>query len=231
MILTVNSNDSGGGNFHNTMVCHDHPSWKIFWLRTFCQRYVRENNYGDHITENKHSLGDCDEFQDNFLSFHLLGFFVPLEIFFYSYWDFTITGEGPQMLTYARHLWPLSSDDSSACHAYCDKGHPFIMVITEDPRHSYLLPSVWHRNWHYLFIRIRSVSGIRTPNLSRARRMLQSFVLIKYQRICIMCICIMYIIEFMFAIQYTVSKSKNIEKNNMEWNFNCDFMYGMLSLR
>ena len=81
MILAVNSNDSGGGNFHNTMVCHDHPSWKIFWLRTFCQRYVRENNYGDHITENKHSLGDCDKSQDNFLNFHLLVFFVPLEIF------------------------------------------------------------------------------------------------------------------------------------------------------
>ena len=54
-----------------------------------CERFVNEMYEkiinGDHITENKHSLGDCDEFQDNFLSFHLLGFFVPLEIFFYSY--------------------------------------------------------------------------------------------------------------------------------------------------
>ena len=28
------------------------------------------------------------------------------------------------------------------CHTYYDTGHPFIMVISEDPWHSYLLPSV-----------------------------------------------------------------------------------------
>ena len=33
----------------------------------------------------------------------------------------------------ARHLWPLSSEGSIACHTYCDTGHPFIMVISEDP--------------------------------------------------------------------------------------------------
>ena len=27
-----------------------------------------------------------------------------------------MTGEGLQILTYARHLWPLSSDGSLACH-------------------------------------------------------------------------------------------------------------------
>ena len=31
---------------------------------------------------------------------------------------------------------------SLACHTYCDTGHPFIiMVIFEDPWHSYLFPS------------------------------------------------------------------------------------------
>ena len=30
---------------------------------------------------------------------------------------------------YARHLWPLSSEDSLPCHIYCDTGHPLIMVI------------------------------------------------------------------------------------------------------
>ena len=32
-----------------------------------------------------------------------------------------------------RHSWPLSSYRTSACHTYCDAGHPFIMVIYEDP--------------------------------------------------------------------------------------------------
>ena len=58
----------------------------------------------------------------------------------HSYGDVTITGEGLQMLTYARYSWPLSSEGSLACHAYCDTGHPFIMVISEDPWHSRLLP-------------------------------------------------------------------------------------------
>ena len=38
-----------------------------------------------------------------------------------------------QILTYARHSRPLSSEGSLACQTYCDKGHPFIMVISEDP--------------------------------------------------------------------------------------------------
>ena len=43
---------------------------------------------------------------------------------FHSYGDVTFTGEGLQILTYARHLWPLSSEASLACHTYCDTGHP-----------------------------------------------------------------------------------------------------------
>ena len=46
------------------------------------------------------------------------------------YGDATIIGEGLQMLTYARNL---SNKSSIACHTYCDTGHPFIMVISEDP--------------------------------------------------------------------------------------------------
>ena len=45
-------------------------------------------------------------------------------------------------LTYARHSWPLSSEDSLACHTNCDTGNPFIMVISEDPWHLDLLLSV-----------------------------------------------------------------------------------------
>ena len=43
---------------------------------------------------------------------------------FYSDGDVTITGEGLQILTYARHLLPLSSSGSLACHTYCHTGHP-----------------------------------------------------------------------------------------------------------
>ena len=41
-------------------------------------------------------------------------------IIFQSYGDVTIAGEGLQILTYARHSWPLSSEDSLTCHIYCD---------------------------------------------------------------------------------------------------------------
>ena len=30
-----------------------------------------------------------------------------------------------QILTYARHLWPLSSEGSLACHSYYDTGHVY----------------------------------------------------------------------------------------------------------
>ena len=58
------------------------------------------------------------------------------------YGDVTITGEELKILTYARHSWPLSSEGSSACNIYCDTGHPFLIVISKDPWHSHLLPSV-----------------------------------------------------------------------------------------
>ena len=56
---------------------------------------------------------------------------------FHSHGDVTIAGEGLQILTYARHSWSLSNESSLACHNYCDMGHPFIMVISEDPRNTH----------------------------------------------------------------------------------------------
>ena len=70
---------------------------------------------------------------------------------FHSYGDVTIAGEVLKIMTYARHLWPLSSEGSLACHTYCDTEHPFIMVISEDAWHSHLLPSVWQWSCQYLF--------------------------------------------------------------------------------
>ena len=44
---------------------------------------------------------------------------------FHSFGDLTIAGEGLQILTFARHLRPLSIEGSLGCHTYCDMGHPF----------------------------------------------------------------------------------------------------------
>ena len=38
---------------------------------------------------------------------------------FHSFGDVTILGEGLQILTYVRHLCPLSSEGFLACHTYC----------------------------------------------------------------------------------------------------------------
>ena len=71
---------------------------------------------------------------------------------------------------YNWHSWPLNSEGSFTCHIYCDTGKPFIMVISKDPWHSHLLPSVWYWICHFLFERIRSFpTGNRTP-ISRMRR-------------------------------------------------------------
>ena len=50
---------------------------------------------------------------------------------YHSYGDVTITGaERLEILTFARHLWPLSSEGSLACRTYCDTSHQFMMVIS-----------------------------------------------------------------------------------------------------
>ena len=86
---------------------------------------------------------------------------------FHSYGDVTIAGEELQILTYARHSWSLSSESYLTWHTHCDAGLPFIMIISEDPWHSHLLPSVCHWSSHYLILR-PSVRGSNTD----PRRML-----------------------------------------------------------
>ena len=80
-----------------------------------------------------HSLFVCLDFSSHSRIFNLFG-------------DVTIAGEGLQILThaYAWHSWPLSSEGSLACHNFCDTGHPFIMVISEDPWHSIDRPNAEH---------------------------------------------------------------------------------------
>ena len=82
--------------------------------------------------------------------FVCLGFSSHLRIF-HSYGDVTITGKGLLILSYARYLWPLSSEGCLAYHTFCDTGHPFIDVISENPWQSRLLPSIIQWSSHYLF--------------------------------------------------------------------------------
>ena len=79
------------------------------------------------------------------------GDFVPLKNFSLI-WRRHHYGEGQQILTYARHWWPLSSEDSLACQTYCDTGYLFIT----------LTPIADVKQWscHYL-----GLSRIRTANL------------------------------------------------------------------
>ena len=67
-----------------------------------------------------------------FVIYCLFWDFLSHSRIFNSYGDVTIAGEGLQILTYAWHLWPLSSEGSLVCHTFSDTGHPFIMVISED---------------------------------------------------------------------------------------------------
>ena len=45
--------------------------------------------------------------------------------------EVSITAQGLQIFNW--HSWPLSTEGSLSCHAYCDTGHSFPMVISEDP--------------------------------------------------------------------------------------------------
>ena len=61
--------------------------------------------------------------------------FRPTRSIFNLFKDVTTSGERLQILIYTWHSWPLSSEGSLTCHTYCYTGQPFIIVISEDPRH------------------------------------------------------------------------------------------------
>ena len=108
------------------------------------------------------------------LSLCLFGFFFLVCLFgvLRPTWEFFTHIETPpvlvkgfKFLTYSQHLWPLSSDSSLTCYIYYDTGHLFIIIISEDPWHSHLLPNFWQWNCHFLFLQLRSVEAkIRTLN-------------------------------------------------------------------
>ena len=101
-----------------------------------------------------------------------LEFFVSLENF-HSIRDIIFAGEGLEILTYALHSWSMSSEGSLAGDIICDRGHTFIMVISEiheDSWHLLLMPSVWQ--WSCQYLTLRSVAA-RTPILRLARQYLR----------------------------------------------------------
>ena len=80
----------------------------------------------------------------------LFGFFPSHSRIFHSYREVTTTGEGWVFWAVRVFL---------TCHAYCETGDPFIMVIFVDPWHFHLLPSVWQWSSQYLFKRLKSVAA------------------------------------------------------------------------
>lgn len=64
-----------------------------------------------------------------FYRFRVLG---PTREFFIHNMEITMTGEGLQLLTYTLHSWPLSCKGSLVYYTYCDTGHQFIIVISND---------------------------------------------------------------------------------------------------
>ena len=93
------------------------------------------------------------------LLFVCLGFNIPLENFsliwrrhHYQFCLFVFIFGGFSSNSRLFHRWRTANFDlcsvlmaiehSIACHTYCDTGHRFKMVISEDPWHSHLLPGV-----------------------------------------------------------------------------------------
>ena len=69
-------------------------------------------------------------------SVSLLLSFVCLSVCLFVFWSPTRefftnmeTGEGLQILTYALHSWPLSSEGPLTCHTYCDTGPPSVYNV------------------------------------------------------------------------------------------------------
>ena len=101
-------------------------------------------------------------------------------IIYHSYGDVAIAGEGLQMLTYARHSWPLSSEGSLTCHTLCDTGLPFIMVISRTRDHRHLF-----HTWATLTNKARYLNRDRTPLASMA------YISIIFLFTLIQCTCIL----------------------------------------
>ena len=73
---------------------------------------------------------------------------------FHLFGDIIMTGEGLQILTFARHSWPLSSEGFFSVPHLLWHGTSIIMLVSEDPRHSFkiILKNHWaNSNQTYRF--------------------------------------------------------------------------------
>ena len=120
---------------------------------------------------------------------------------FHSYGGVTIADEGMDILTYARHSWPLSSECSLPCHTHCDTAHPFIMVISEDPWQSHLFKSVKEWSCHHLFLFRPVAAEIRTANLPLACKYIKR----EFKT----CYCLLFIEKY---ITKSISRCFNVVK-------------------
>ena len=112
--------------------------WQAQRLHQRCaQREHKGRTYGPYPFVRLLTLSTSPViFTSNLIWFLLWSFSSHSKIFALTE-DVTITSEGLKIFTFARHSWPLSSGGSLACHTFCDTGHPFIMVISEDPWHTH----------------------------------------------------------------------------------------------
>ena len=136
--------------YHKIIVRKIFFYWDFRW-QNFGVRFSRTRSIVLRLHQSIRSLLSSWQFPVTYVSQYrvLFCWFASLGVSshsrsFHAYGDVTstITVEGQQILTYFRHSWPLGSEGSLACQTYCDTGLPFIMVISEDPWHSNLLPSV-----------------------------------------------------------------------------------------
>ena len=110
---------------------------RVFLVKRFKVKHRHPKIWIYQYSQNAFKL--MDEYL--FVCLFVWGFSSHSRIF-HSYGDVTIASEWLQILNCAWHSWPSSSEGSLARHTYCDEGHPFIMVLSQDPWHSHLLTSV-----------------------------------------------------------------------------------------
>ena len=128
--------------YHKFLLSSDKKGFQLDIWTASSQITFRNWNWPEYTVKSFLLIPLESEKKILFMFFFNLAFLSHSKIF-PSYGDVIIAGEGLQILTYAGHSWPLSSEGSLACHTYCDKRHPFMMVISKYPWHSYLLPSVY----------------------------------------------------------------------------------------
>ena len=112
----------------------------------------------------------------------VLQFIVPLENFFLLIWRRHHCRWRAANFDLCSPLMVIEQWGFFTCYTHCDTGLPFLMVISEDPWHSQLLPSVWQWSCHYLFLRLPIVTAVcfYGRNNKALVLMMKSFILFQW---------------------------------------------------